>query len=44
MSLETTMSAPPVLAETGSFRQTLQFANGSILVGGIPLLQLAPLY
>ena len=30
--------------ETGSFRQTLQFANGSILVGGIPLLQLAPLY
>lgn len=30
--------------ESGSFRQALQFANGSILVGGIPLLQLAPLY
>lgn len=30
--------------DAGSFRQALQFANGSILVGGIPLLQLAPLY
>jgi len=30
--------------DDGTFRQALQFANGAMLVGGIPLLQLAPLY
>lgn len=30
--------------EDGTFKQALQFANGNLLVGGIPLLQLAPLF
>ncbi len=28
----------------GTFKQALQFANGSLLIGGIPLFQLEPLY